>query len=445
MVTEAQREDFFAYLRFPSVSADPGRAPAMAACAGWLQTKLAALGFAAGVHSTGGAPVVLARRSSPGPRKPTLLIYGHYDVQPAEPLELWTSPPFAPTVRNGHVVARGATDNKGQTFAHILGTQAWLRSEGELPVHLIYLIEGEEEIGSPHLGRFLQEHAAELACDGILISDTSMMAPGLPAITAGLRGIACFDFRIRGAAADLHSGVFGGAVPNPAAELCRVLAALHDASGRIAIPGFYDRVAPIAPEESAGWKDLPLTDEAVRHAAAAPALGGEAGWSVVERMWARPTAEINGITAGYQGPGSKTIIPSQASAKLSFRLVPHQDPAEIASLVTAFLAGRTAAGLTAEVNFDHGGEPFLADPNHPLGQAARAALRQVFGREPAIVREGLSIPIVSLLKQILGCDPVLVGLGLPECSAHGPNETFPLAHLELGIAVHQAILREFGA
>jgi acetylornithine deacetylase/succinyl-diaminopimelate desuccinylase-like protein len=441
MPGESQLREFFTYLRFPSVSADPARVAEMAACAAWLRAKLAALGFDAALHPTPGPPVVLARRASPRPGAPTLLIYGHYDVQPADPPTLWASPPFEPEVRDGLVYARGATDNKGQTFAHILGTEAWLAAHGDLPVNLIYLLDGEEEIGSPHFGAVLRARAADLACDAILVSDTSMVAPGQPAVACGLRGIVCVDLRVSGPATDLHSGAFGGAVANPAAELARLLAALHDEAGRVAIPGFYDQVAPIDPAEAAGWRTLAFDEGEVLRATGSPALAGEAGFTTLERIWGRPTAEVNGITAGYQGPGSKTIIPAHASAKLSFRLVPHQSPGDIARKVQAFFAAQAAPGVAVATTYDHGGDPFYADPNTPFGRLVREALRETFGREAVLVREGLSIPVVSLLRQELGRDAVLVGLGLPDCSAHGPNETFPLEHLDRGIALHLAILQ----
>jgi acetylornithine deacetylase/succinyl-diaminopimelate desuccinylase-like protein len=443
MPSEAQLGEFFTYLRFASVSADPALSPVMTACAEWLDGKFRGMGFASSVLPTAGPPVVLARRDSPRRDAKTLLIYGHYDVQPADPLTLWRNPPFEPAVVEGLVYARGATDNKGQTFSHILGTGAWLSEHGELPVNLIYLMEGEEEIGSPHLGEFLRSHAGELACDGILVSDTSMVAPGHPAIACGLRGIACVDLRVNGPSVDLHSGVFGGAVANPATELARLLAILHEPSGKIAIPGFYDDVAPIDPAETAGWRLIPYGDEEVLRATGAPSLSGEHGFTTLERLWIRPTAEVNGITAGYQGPGSKTIIPSEATAKLSFRLVPNQNPVDIACKVAAFFASHAASGVEVNATFDHGGNPYFASPHTPLGLAVRAAVRSVFGREAALVREGLSIPIVSLFKEVLGQDTLLVGLGLPDCSAHGPNETFPVDSLDKGIALHRSILHQF--
>jgi len=445
MPTEAQLQDYLAYLRFPSISADPSRRPDLEACARWLARKLGAMGFEARVCATDGNPAVLARRSSARRGAPTLLIYGHYDVQPVDPLALWRDPPFAPVVRDGFVYARGATDNKGQTLAHLLGTEAWLAAGHSLPVNLIYLVEGDEEIGSPHLGAFLRERAAELACDGILVSDTSMIGPGRPAITTGLRGIACLDLTVQGPATDVHSGVFGGAIANPAVELARLLAALHAPTGEVAVPGFYDAVRPASAEERQGWRDLGTVNADLLRGSGAPALAGEAAYSAIERTWIRPTAEVNGLTAGYQGPGSKTIIPATASAKLSFRLVPDQDPDDIAAKVKHFLCDRASRAVRVSVAYDHGGQPYHANPDTPLARAVRAALAAVFGRAPVLVREGLSIPVVAAFKAVLGRDTLLVGLGLPDCGAHGPNESFPLDHLDRGIELHQEILRRLTA
>ena len=445
MATQAQLSDFFSYLRIPSISAEPARAPEMAACAAWLGGKLGSLGFSVTLHDGYGPPIVVARRSAAAPGAPTLLIYGHYDVQPPGPPELWTTPAFEPAVRDGFVYARGATDNKGQLMAHLLGTEALLSSAGDLPVNLLYVIEGEEEIGSPGFGRFLAAHAQSLACDAILVSDTSMVAPGRPAITCGLRGIACVDLTVRGPSSDLHSGVFGGAVANPATELARLIAALHDTTGRVAVPGFYDQVTPVGPDERAGWRTIPGADQGILDATGAPALAGEEGFTTLERLWSRPTAEVNGITAGYQGPGTKTVLPSEASAKLSFRLVPHQEPGDIARKAAAFFEERAPKSVTIHVHYDHGGDPYHADLCSPLGTAAQEALRAVFGCDATRVREGLSIPVVALLKKVLRRDTVLVGFGLPDCAAHAPNESFPLEQLDHGIAFHGTLLRLYAA
>jgi acetylornithine deacetylase/succinyl-diaminopimelate desuccinylase-like protein len=442
MITEAQLEDYFSYLRFPSISADPSRSGAMQDCADWLVKKFAAIGFDARACPIDGPPVVVAKLIS-SPAKKTLLIYGHYDVQPVDPLPLWHSEPFEPVVKDSLVVARGATDNKGQTTCHLLGTEAVLKERGELPVNLIFLIEGEEEIGSANLGDFLESHRDELKCDAVLISDTSMAGPGFPAITCGLRGIACLEVKVRGPKMDLHSGMFGGAVANPAAELVRLLARLHNPDGSVAVPGFYDDVLLVAMEEGARWQKISFNDEAILAATGSPKLSGEPEFTAVERLWIRPTAEINGITAGYQGEGSKTIIPSEASAKLSFRLVPGQKSDVIAKKVRAYFESICPDSVQLEVTYDHGGEPFYGDPHSAFSVAAQSALAEVFGQPPALTREGLSIPIVTLLKKTLHHDPLLVGLGLPDCQAHAPNETFPLDQLDKGIQFHRLLLDHF--
>ena len=439
MPSQSQLEDYFAYLRFSSISADPAQASACKACAEWLHQKFSSMGFHAAIHEGYGRPVVVAR-SPFSEKKRTVLVYGHYDVQPADPLKLWTTPPFEPTIRDGLVIARGATDNKGQTICHILGAEEIMREEGELPVNLIFLMEGEEEIGSPHLQAFLDDHREELACDAVVVSDTSMIAPGFPSLTCGLRGIACLEVKVSGPAADLHSGMFGGAVINPAAELARLLAQLHRKDGSVAVPGFYDDVAPVAEAERATWADLPSGDAEMVRMTGVPRAGGEQGYTAWERLWIRPTAEINGLTSGYQGPGSKTIIPREALAKLSFRLVPDQNPEKIAEQVRAYLTLIAAETVRIEVTYDHGGNPYYSNPDFPEGRAAQEALTEVFGRRPALVREGLSIPVVALFHRILKCAPLLVGLGLPDCNAHAPDETFPLAQLDLGIALHRNLL-----
>ena len=444
MLKPAQLESFFQYLRFPTISAEPARKQAMYDCTAMLREKFVGLGFEAQVHETPGAPVFVAK-SAHDPTKKTVLIYGHYDVQPVDPLELWEHPPFEPHIKEGLITARGATDNKGQTWAHVLGTEAFLAQKGTLPVNLIYLIEGEEEIGSANLFPFLEAHREDLACDIILISDTSMVAPGFPAITCGLRGIACMEVVITGPKADLHSGMFGGVVGNPAQELARLLAKLHDSDHAVNIPGFYEDVLQATKRERESWKDLPYNEKAIQTSTGCEALTGEAGYSALERIWVRPTAEINGLTSGYQGPGSKTIIPSQASAKLSFRLVPNQNPEVVAGQIRQFFQSEVSPAFRLQVTYDHGGLPYYNDPESAESLAAQAALKTVFGRAPALIREGLSIPIVTALQRALNCPPLLIGLGMPDCSAHSPNETFPLVQLEKGIELHQALLEIFAA
>lgn len=443
MPSETQINDYFAYLRIPSVSADPACSGAMVDCCDWLSAKFSSLGFQSQILETAGAPVVLAKSGfSPGKR--TVLIYGHYDVQPVDPESLWTHPPFEPVLQNGFVAARGATDNKGQTFSHILGTEALVKSGRELPVNLIYLLEGQEEVGSPHLGSFLREQRNELACDVALVSDTSMVGPGYPAITCGLRGISCLEIKVTGPCADMHSGMYGGTIANPARELSRLLSRLHKDDGSIAIPGFYNDVLPLSGADRETWENIPFGEKELLAATGSLKLSGESGYSALERIWARPTAEINGITAGYQGPGSKTIVPAHASAKLSFRLVPHQKPEEIAARVREYLTSICPDSVRLEITYDHGGEPYYLDPENPYALVAREALTEVFGRPPALIRDGLSIPSVMLFRKILEVETLLIGLGLPDCNAHSPNETFPLPHLDCGSRLHQVLLAKLG-
>lgn len=438
---ESHLDTLFQFLRFPSVSTDSCRASEVRACAGWIDAKLREIGLESAIHETPGHPVVVGRNVFRAGR-PTVLIYGHYDVQPEDPLELWTSAPFEPELRDGVIFARGATDNKGQMLAHILGVAETIAAEGELPVNLIFLFEGEEEIGSPNLEAFLEEHEAELACDVVAVSDTGMVAPGVPTFTYGLRGICCLEVDVTGPSADLHSGIWGGAVANPASAAARLAASLHDPDGRVAIPGFYDKVEALEDWERKAWAKLPGGDAETLQLTGSPSLIGEPGFTELERRWARPTAEINGIGSGYQGEGSKTIIPSHAHLKLSFRLVPGQDPAEIMDLAEAHLRAQPTEGVTLSITRGHSGSPYVMDPHGKWGQAAQAALAETFpGAEPALIREGGSIPIVQTFKDVLGSDTLLLGLALPDCQIHSPNENFPLENFEGGIRLNRALLR----
>lgn len=407
--------------------------------------KLSAMGLTATLHDTPGHPVVLAKNAHQ-PGRLTVLIYGHYDVQPVDPVALWQSGPFEPELRDGKIWARGAADNKGQMLAHVLGVEQTLREQGELPVNLIFLFEGEEEIGSPHLGSFLQQHRDELRCDVIAISDTGMVAPGVPTMGYGLRGITCCEAILRGPKGDLHSGLFGGAVANPATAIGRLVASLHEADGRVAIAGFYDDVRPLENWEREMWAKVPGVGEAeFLRATGSPGLFGEPGYSSAERTWARPTAEVNGIGGGYQGEGSKTVLPAEAMVKLSFRLVPDQAPQDIMAKVTHHLQTHCPPGVTIEVIHGHDGKPYATDPHSKFGQAAQAALREVFAAEPVLIREGGSIPIVQTFREILGADTLLLGLALSDAQVHAPNENFPVAHFEAGIRLNQALLRHLAA
>ena len=430
------------FIRFPSVSTDPSRKAAVSACADWLAAHLQSIGLSSEVRPTPGHPVVLARNVHKAGR-PTVLIYGHYDVQPEEPLAAWTTPPFEPQIRNGVLFARGAADNKGQIFAHVEGVAATMREQGDLPVNLIFLIEGEEEIGSDHLEAFLEAHRDELRCDVIAVSDTGMVAAGVPTLTYGLRGIAAMEVRVNGPATDLHSGIYGGAVRNPAVVLARLVASLHDATGVVAVDGFYEGVLPLADWERAAWARVPFGETQIEAVTGTRALGGEPGFSALERIWGRPTAELNGIGGGFQGEGTKTVIPRTAFAKLTFRLVPAQEPARVLEAVERHLRRECPEGVTLEIHCGHSGEPYVCDPHSVWGEAAQRALRRALpGHEVALIREGGSIPIVNTFKRVLGVDTLLLGLALPDCRAHGPNENFPVANFEAGMALNRALLEE---
>ena len=439
-------EELKAFLRFPSISTQPEHAPDLASCAEWLREKLATIGLMATVHVTPGSPVVVASTSR-DPSKKTVLIYGHYDVQPPEPLEGWSSPPFEPHVADGRIYARGAADNKGQILAHILGVAETLREKGSLPVNLIFLIEGEEEIGSPNLAHFLREHRGELACDLVAISDTGMAPGNTPALTYALRGIAAMELIVRGPARDLHSGLFGGAVANPLAVLSRLLASLHDENGRVRIPGFYDAVRPLAPWERDAAADLEKAaggDAAIKELAGVTELTGEKGYSTIERIGARPTAEVNGIGGGYQGAGTKTVLPKEAFAKLTFRLVADQDPEIILNAAEEYFRSQTPPGVLIEVITGHSGAAYQSDPNSPSGLAARKALAEAFGADPLLLRDGGSIPILATLKDILGVDSYLLGLANPDSRIHSPNENMLVENFLGGIRMNRILLEELG-
>ncbi len=434
--------EFFSFLRFPSVSTDDAFAKDLTACANWLVKKLDAIGLEAELVPTAGHPVVWARNKHKPGRK-TVMIYGHYDVQPPDPLDLWESPPFEPVLKNDYVFARGATDNKGQILAHILGVQELLEQDGDLPVNVHFVIEGEEEVGSGNLPKFLKDHREALRCDVALVSDTGMVARGVPTLSYGLRGVTALEMKVTGAQMDLHSGVFGGAVANPITALAQLLATLHDSDHRVAIPGFYDKVKPLEDWERQAWRKLPIDgDKAILAETGAPGLVGEKGYSTFERLWARPTAEINGIGGGYQGQGTKTVIASHAMAKVTFRLVPDQQGDEILKLAHAHLEKNLPEGVTLEITDGHSGPWYLTDPHSSFGEAAQRALKKAFKADVALIREGGSIPIVSQFRDILGVETLLLGLALPDCRAHSPNENFPLENLEGGIRMNKAVLQE---
>ena len=414
-------DELFELLRIPSVSARSEHAADVRRTAEWMRDALARIGFEATVFATEGHPVVLGEwRKAPG--KPTILVYGHYDVQPAEPLDLWESPPFEPTLRDGRIYARGSVDDKGQLFLHVKALEAHLAVRGTLPVNVIVLAEGEEEVGSEHLAPFVSEHAKRLAADAVVISDSSMFAPGQPSILSSLRGLAYFQIDVTGPTVDLHSGSYGGAVVNPATTLARIIATFHDANGHVAVPGFYDAVRDWGNEARAAIRRLPFDESTFQHETGAPALGGEAGYSTLERIWTRPTCEVNGMLSGYTGEGAKTVLPSKAMAKVSCRLVPDQNPEDIGRLLEAHIRRVAPPGITIEVRHLHGGRPWRAELDGPVFDAARRSLAKAFGREPVIVGEGGSIPVVGDFQRILGTPVLLMGFGLPGENAHAPNE-----------------------
>jgi acetylornithine deacetylase/succinyl-diaminopimelate desuccinylase-like protein len=435
-------DDLLTCLRFPSVSTDSTHRGDVRACAEWLQAKLRGMSLTADLHETPGHPVLLAKNKHIAGRR-TVLLYGHYDVQPAEPLHEWKSPAFEPTIRDGRIYCRGATDNKGQLMAHVQGLSETLAKHADLPVNLTVLFEGEEEIGSPNLKPFLQQHAAELKCDLVAISDTGMVAPGIGTFTYGLRGIACLEARVHGPSIDLHSGIFGGAIANPVTAVARLTATLHDAEGRVAVKGFYDGVLDIQNWEREAWAALGNGDAEMLELTGSPSLFGEPGYTERERRWARPTIEVNGIGGGYQGEGSKTVIGREAFVKLSCRLVPDQHPDRILELVSAHLKAHTPPGVRLEIVPGHTGMPYLMDPHSTIGQAAQRALKKAFpGQNLALIREGGSIPIVQAFKDVLGADTLLLGLAVPDCQAHAPNENFPIENFEAGVRLNQALLAE---
>lgn len=442
--TEAMQE-LFAFLRIPSVSARTEHAPDCAQAAEWLAAQLRTAGLQAEVMPTDGHPVVLGEWRGAGPDAPTLLVYGHYDVQPAEPLELWTSPPFEPTVRDGKLFARGSVDDKGQLYLHVKALAAHLAVRGTLPVNVIVLAEGEEEVGSEHLEAFLRAHKARLRCDGVVISDSTMFAPGIPSILSSLRGLAYVQIDVRGPSSDLHSGMYGGAVVNPAMALARILSTFHDADGRVAIPGFYDAVDAWPEATRHAMRALPFDAEHFRHEVGAPALGGEPGYTVLERLWTRPTCEVNGVLSGYTGEGAKTVLPAVSMAKVSCRLVPHQDPDTIVRLITEHVMRVAPAGVEVTVQALHGGKPWRATVGGALHDAGVAALEAAFGRAPVITGEGGSIPVVGDFERILGAPVLLMGFGLPGENAHAPDEWISVENFQRGMRAAAALLDAYAA
>jgi acetylornithine deacetylase/succinyl-diaminopimelate desuccinylase-like protein len=439
------RSELDEFLRIPSVSARSEHNGDMARCADWLAARLRDIGMQSTIHQTPGHPIVLGEWRKAAPGAPTVLVYGHYDVQPVEPLELWTSPPFEPTVRDGKLYARGSVDDKGQLYIHVKAAEALLRQRGSLPVNLIVLAEGEEEVGSEHLAGFIEKNARLLAADSVVISDSAMFAPGQPSILSSLRGLSYFQIDVTGPAQDLHSGSYGGAVVNPAMALARILSTMHDARGRVAIKGFYDRVRKWPAKERAAIRKLPFREKGFLKETGAPALGGEDGFSTLERIWSRPTCEINGLLSGYTGEGAKTVLPSRAMAKVSCRLVPDQDPARIGKLFRAHVKRVAPKGVKVDVKYIHGGMPWKAELSGSLYDAARVALRAAFGKDPVIVGEGGSIPVVGDFERVLKAPVLLLGFGLPGENAHAPDEWISIENFNRGLRAVSTLYEQLGA
>ena len=439
-------EELMAYLRIPSVSAQSGHRQDVQRCAQWLKDHCESIGLKTRLIPTQGHPIVLARTPRRArSKKPHFMVYGHYDVQPPEPFELWTSPPFEPRIQGDNLFARGSTDNKGQHFVHLKAVEAYLKTGQELPCDISFLIEGEEEVGSECLTPALQKLKPELDVAAVVVSDNGMPSLKHPALTYGLRGVTACELTLIGPNRDLHSGIYGGAVDNPAMVLCQMLAQLRDAQGRVKVPGFYDDVQPLSRLERAQARKFPLKDSVMARALGVRSLFGEKGFLTVEQRAARPTLEINGLTSGYQGEGSKTIIPSKASAKITCRLVPNQDPKKILRMLKKHLQSICPKTMRLHFEAGHSGKAYLTAPDGPFAKAALDALEMAFGHQPILMREGGSIPIVNEFKQVLGVDTLLLGLGLPDDNAHSPNEKMSLTAFTKGMHMSAELWQNLAA
>jgi acetylornithine deacetylase/succinyl-diaminopimelate desuccinylase-like protein len=445
MNRERYVEDLKALLAIPSVSALPEHAADVRHCAEWCGEELQRIGLHnVRLIDTPGNPVVYGEWLD-APGAPTILFYGHYDVQPVDPLNLWESPPFEATVRDGEIYARGAADDKGQIFMHFKAIEAHLKQNGRLPVNMKIILEGEEEVGSVNLDEFIAAHKSELAADVVVISDSAMFARGVPSICYGLRGLVYFQLDLRGSSTDLHSGSFGGAVANPAFVLSQMIAQMRDRSGRVKVPGFYDDVRPLQDEERKAWASLPFNERKYRKDFGIPKLAGESGFTTLERTWARPTLEVNGLLSGFTGEGAKTVLPAVAMAKISMRLVPDQEPDKIADLFQKYVEYIAPKTVELKVTRMHGGKPWMASFDSPYIQAAGRAIEKGFGRAPIFTREGGSIPVVSTFQEVLGLPSVLFGVGLPDENAHAPNEKLDLGNFHGGIIASACLYEEIAA
>ena len=435
-------EELKTYLAIPSVSALPEHAEDVRRCAEWTAEEMQRIGLEnVRLIDTPGNPVVYGDWLGAADA-PTILFYGHYDVQPVDPLDLWTTPPFEATVRNGELYARGAVDDKGQVFMHFKAIEAHLKNGGRLPSNMKIILEGEEEVGSVNLDAFVRDHTDDLAADVVVISDSPMFDRGVPSLCYGLRGLAYFQIDVRGTNTDLHSGSFGGAVANPAFVLAQMLSQMKDRGGRVKIPGFYDDVRDLLDAERAEFAKLPFNEKRYRNDIGAPRLAGEKGYSTLERVWARPTFEVNGLLSGFTGDGAKTVIPAVAMAKVSMRLVPDQDPDRVATQFEDYVRKVAPSTVELTVTRMHGGKPWMTDFDNPYVQAAGRAIEKGFGQAPVFNREGGSIPVVSTFQEVLGLPSVLFGVGLPDENAHAPNEKLDLSNFHNGIVAAATLYEE---
>jgi acetylornithine deacetylase/succinyl-diaminopimelate desuccinylase-like protein len=439
-------DELKALLRIPSVSTDPEHKDDCRKAAGVLLAELQRIGMENACLIEGeGHPLVYADWLHAA-GKPTVLIYGHYDVQPTDPLDEWLSPPFEPVERNGNLYARGSADDKGQVVAQVKALESLLAANGSLPLNVRVLFEGDEEVGGEVIANYVASKPADLKADFALVSDTELFAPGLPTLCVGLRGMIYTELEVRGAKTDLHSGMYGGAAPNPFVSICHIIAKLKDEKGHILIPGFYDGIIPPSPEELAAWRSLPFDEEEYRKTeVGSKQLVGEAGYSVLERTWARPTVEVHGIPGGFIGAGAKTVIPAKATAKISMRLVPGMTPAKAFELYKSYVEKIAPEGVDVEVRLIHAGDACLIPVNNRYIQAATRALHEVWGKDTVFIRSGGSIPIVGDFDRHLGMPSVMMGFGLPDDNIHAPNEKFNLKNFELGIVSLIRFLEEVGS
>ena len=443
---ETYLEELKDYIRIPSISTDPDHKDDVRRAAEFLQAKMAAAGLTAELIETAGHPLVYGEWTGAPAGAPTVLFYGHYDVQPVDPVDLWRHPPFEPTVEGDKLVARGATDDKGQSYTHVKAVEAMLAERGALPVNVKFIVEGEEEAGGQAIEEYVRRDGGKrLACDCVVVSDTSLYAPGQPSLIYGLKGLAYMEIKVTGPNRDLHSGTFGGAVTNPLNALAQIVARLRDPqSGRILIPGFYDDVRPLADWERSEWGKLPFDEGEYREELGVDALFGEEGYTTRERTWGRPTCDVNGIFGGYMGKGAKTVLPSWGGAKVSMRLVPDQEPQKIAKLFEDYVREIAPAGVTVEVSYLHGADPVVVEAQGPIVDAALEAMADVWGARPVRIREGGSIPIVSTFAQVLGVPVLLLGFGLHDDGLHSPNEKFNISHFYNGIRSVARLLDRLG-